>query len=59
MRHENILIDVLHAWEKRQGFEPMCAFERLFEDVTEEQRRWLTRYNEAWDRACEPVELAR
>lgn len=40
----------IQAWEKEQGFDtPMCAFERLHEEITSVQRRWLTYFCIRWD----------
>jgi len=44
------LCDLLNRWQTRENLPHICAFEQLFEDISDAQRDWLERFNAAWDR---------
>jgi len=43
------LSDELNAYCTSQGLEQRCAMELLHEDITEDQRRWLSDFVHRWE----------
>jgi hypothetical protein len=52
------LTEELAAYQAREGMEPQCAEEALAEDITAEQRTWLSRFVARWEALEDAADLA-